>query len=142
MCSIRLDELRANKVRNSLCQSLYENVFRHIVDLANKNVVDTSPKTFSTLLHINLLDIAGFGNFLTFNKKYLPQHSQYYFLQLLESFNRNNHFEQLCINFVNEKIQQMFVKMMLKKEEEWYAIENLEVPKIQFFDNNPILGNQ
>lgn len=31
---------------------------------------------------------------------------------------------------------------MLKKEEERYAFESLEVPKIQFFDNNLILGTQ
>lgn len=57
-----------------------------------------------------------------------------------ESFYGNNHFEQLCINFINEKVQQMFVKIMLKNEEEWYASESLEIPKIQFLDNDPILG--
>lgn len=36
----------------------------------------------------------------------------------------------------------MFVKIMLKKEEEWYKSESLEVPKIPFLDNDPILGKQ
>lgn len=36
----------------------------------------------------------------------------------------------------------MFVKIMLKKEEEWYEIENLEVPEIPFLDNDQILGKQ
>lgn len=31
---------------------------------------------------------------------------------------------------------------MLKKEEEWYKSESLEVPKIPFLDNDPILGKQ
>lgn len=34
----------------------------------------------------------------------------------------------------------MFVKIMLKNEEEWYASEQLEIPKIPFLDNNVILG--
>lgn len=57
----------------------------------------------------------------------------------LESFEQN-YFEQLCINYVNEKIHQMFVKRMLKDEEDWYATESLEVPKITFLDNSLILG--
>lgn len=48
----------------------------------------------------------------------------------------------MCINFVNEKVQQMFVKTMLRDEQEWYAQECLEVPTIPFFDNNRILGRQ
>lgn len=36
----------------------------------------------------------------------------------------------------------MFVKIMLKNEEDWYARENLEVPKIHFLDNSPILGKR
>lgn len=36
----------------------------------------------------------------------------------------------------------MFVKKMLKNEEEWYASENLEIPKIHFLDNSPILGKR
>lgn len=56
-----------------------------------------------------------------------------------ESFEKN-FFEQMCINYVNEKIQQMFVKIMLKDEEKWYASECVEIPKIPFLDNSPILG--
>ena len=61
---------------------------------------------------------------------------------LLESFDKKNHFEQLCINFINEKVQQMFIKMMLKSEQEWYASENVEIPEIPFLDNHPILGKR
>lgn len=34
----------------------------------------------------------------------------------------------------------MFVNIMLKKEEEWYASEQIEIPKIPFLDNKSILG--
>lgn len=46
----------------------------------------------------------------------------------------------MCINYINEKVQQMFVKRMLKEEEEWYSRECLDLPKIQFLDNCCILG--
>lgn len=56
-----------------------------------------------------------------------------------ESF-KNNYFEQICINYVNEKVQQMFVKLMLKDEEEFARQECLQIPKIPFLDNGLILG--
>lgn len=34
----------------------------------------------------------------------------------------------------------MFAKINLKNEEEYYRSENLEIPTIQFFNNDPILG--
>lgn len=37
-------------------------------------------------------------------------------------------------------MQQMFVKLMLKDEQNWYAQERLEIPTIPFFDNSLILG--
>lgn len=144
--SIQLDHLRAKKVKNSLCQFLYEHVFRNVIHLINKsqdkNMFGDDLEN-STLSHISLLDIAGFGNFATFFTAEIACEYLiilFYAFHLLESFNRNNHFEQLCINFINEKIQQMFVKIMIKNEEQWYASENLEIPKIQFLDNDPVLG--
>lgn len=58
----------------------------------------------------------------------------------LESFNEGNHFEQLCINYVNEKIQQSFVQLMLRNESDYYAREHLDIPQIPFLDNSCILG--
>lgn len=60
-------------------------------------------------------------------------------LFFLESFEKN-YFEQFSINYINEKVQQMFIKLMIKDEEEWYAKEYLEIPKIPFFDNSLILS--
>lgn len=48
----------------------------------------------------------------------------------------------MCINFINEKIQQMFVRIMLKDEQDWYARERLEIPVIPFLDNSLILGKR
>ena len=39
-----------------------------------------------------------------------------------EIFNKNG-FEQFCINYVNEKLQQIFIELTLKSEQEEYASE-------------------
>lgn len=53
---------------------------------------------------------------------------------------KNNNFEQFCINYANEKIHQFFVKCMLKDEQQFYQKENLNVPDVPFFDNFDIIS--
>lgn len=38
-----------------------------------------------------------------------------------------NQFEQLCINYVNEKLQQIFIQLTLKTEQEEYVREQIKV---------------
>jgi len=40
-------------------------------------------------------------------------------------------FEQFCINFCNEKLQQLFIQLTLKSEQEEYEMEGIEVKYIQ-----------
>ncbi|EOD27387.1 hypothetical protein EMIHUDRAFT_457182 [Emiliania huxleyi CCMP1516] len=47
----------------------------------------------------------------------------------------SNSFEQLCINFANEKLQQCFISLTLRAEQEVYAREGIEWSPVQFFDN-------
>lgn len=54
--------------------------------------------------------------------------------------NTQSKYEQFCINYINEKFQQFFVKKMVKEEEQFYEMENLGVPKVPYFDNETILG--
>lgn len=61
----------------------------------------------------------------------------YYIAEFHEPYSS---FEQFWINYVNERFQQLFVKKMLKIEEEWYKKDGLDVPNIPFFDNIGILG--
>lgn len=47
-------------------------------------------------------------------------------------------FEQLCINFCNEKLQQLFIELTLKSEQEEYLKEGIEWQNVEYFDNKVI----
>jgi myosin-1 len=47
-------------------------------------------------------------------------------------------FEQLCINYCNEKLQQVFVELTLKQEQEEYAREGVQWEAVDYFDNKII----
>ena len=51
-----------------------------------------------------------------------------------EIFQKNG-FEQFCINFVNEKLQQIFIELTLKAEQEEYFQEGIKWKEIEYFNN-------
>ena len=67
-----------------------------------------------------------------------------HFIGVLDIFGfeifENNSFEQLCINFCNEKLQQHFNKHTFKEEEELYRTEGVEYTPVEFIDNQPVLN--
>ena len=65
---------------------------------------------------IGILDIFGFENF------------------------EHNSFEQMCINYANENLQQFFVKHIFKMEQEEYTKEGINWEKISFIDNQATLN--
>jgi myosin-1 len=44
----------------------------------------------------------------------------------------------VCINFVNEQLQQIFIELTLKSEQEEYAAEGIPWKDIQYVDNKPL----
>ena len=69
----------------------------------------------STCLSLGILDIYGF-----------------------EIFERNG-FEQFCINYANEKLQQHFNMHTFKHEEKVYELEQIVYQHVQYIDNQRVL---
>lgn len=44
-------------------------------------------------------------------------------------------FEQFCINYCNEKLQQLFIQLTLKSEQEEYLREGIEWEPVEYFNN-------
>ncbi|EEC13929.1 myosin IB, putative [Ixodes scapularis] len=51
---------------------------------------------------------------------------------------KKNSFEQFCINYCNEKLQQLFIELTLKSEQEEYFKEGIEWTPINYFNNKVI----
>ncbi|WFD29654.1 class II myosin [Malassezia sp. CBS 17886] len=104
---VPLNATQAAAVRDALAKAIYNNLFEWIVARLNQSL---NPRTEAANV-IGVLDIYGFEIF------------------------ENNSFEQLCINYVNEKLQQIFIELTLKKEQEEYAQEQIQWTPIQYFNN-------
>lgn len=88
----------------AISKAMYDRLFKWLVKRVNENL-DTKQKRQH---FIGVLDIAGF-----------------------EIFDKNS-FEQLCINFTNEKLQQFFNHHMFVLEQEEYKREGIEWTFIDF----------
>ncbi|XP_029349209.1 myosin VIb isoform X5 [Echeneis naucrates] len=97
---------QANNARDALAKAVYSRLFDHVV----KRVNQCFPFQTSTNF-IGVLDIAGFEYF------------------------EHNSFEQFCINYCNEKLQQFFNERILKEEQELYQREGLGVNEVHYVDN-------
>ena len=107
---VPLNTVQATAVRDALAKALYFNLFDWIVDRVNASLAARG----SVMNTIGILDIYGF-----------------------EIFEKNS-FEQLCINYVNEKLQQIFIQLTLKTEQEEYAREQIKWTPIKYFDNKVV----
>ncbi|XP_008296362.1 unconventional myosin-VI-like, partial [Stegastes partitus] len=97
---------QANNARDALAKAVYSRLFDHVVTRVNQCFPFDSSANF-----IGVLDIAGFEYF------------------------EHNSFEQFCINYCNEKLQQFFNERILKEEQELYQREGLGVNEVHYVDN-------
>ncbi|KAG5243498.1 myosin [Salix suchowensis] len=106
-----LDPLAAILSRDALAKTIYSRLFDWLVDKIN-NSIGQDPNSKSL---IGVLDIYGFESF------------------------KFNSFEQFCINFTNEKLQQHFNQHVFKMEQEEYTKEEINWSYIEFVDNQDVL---
>ena len=109
-----LDSEKAYYTRDALAKVVYFRLFDYVVSRVNRaldtaNIQDSAMA--KDLVTVGVLDIYGF-----------------------EIFERNS-FEQFCINFVNEKLQQIFIEKTLKSEQDEYAAENIQWVPVEYFNN-------
>ncbi|XP_038606472.1 unconventional myosin-Va isoform X3 [Tachyglossus aculeatus] len=107
-----ISKLQAVNARDALAKHIYAKLFNWIVDHVNQ-ALHSAMKQHS---FIGVLDIYGFETF------------------------EINSFEQFCINYANEKLQQQFNMHVFKLEQEEYMKEQIPWTLIDFYDNQPCIN--
>ncbi|CAD5125633.1 DgyrCDS13833 [Dimorphilus gyrociliatus] len=106
-----LSKSQAFFTKDALSKYIYSKFFHYIVQLVNDRLNIAKKHT----KFIGVLDIYGFETFEV------------------------NSFEQFCINYANEKLQQQFCLHVFKLEQEEYVKEEIEWSFIDFYDNQPCI---
>ncbi|XP_070543258.1 unconventional myosin-Ie-like isoform X2 [Ptychodera flava] len=104
--NLKLNTEQAAYTRDALSKAIHSRIFDFLVESINQAMQKDKEE-----INIGVLDIYGF-----------------------EIFQRNG-FEQFCINFVNEKLQQIFIELTLKAEQEEYINEGIKWKPIDYFNN-------
>lgn len=105
------NRIQAIGARDSLCSAIYTRVFDYLIHKTN---IALQKYGSQKSVVIGVLDIYGF-----------------------EIFTKNG-FEQFCINYVNEKLQQFFIELTLKAEQEEYEKEGIKWTPIKYFNNKVV----
>ncbi|EEB10549.1 myosin-5A, putative [Pediculus humanus corporis] len=103
----------STSAKEALSKHMYAQLFDWIVTVINNALENSRDKTDHKI--IGVLDIYGFETF------------------------EINSFEQFCINYANEKLQQQFNQHVFKLEQEEYLKEEIEWKFIDFYDNQPCI---
>ncbi|KAI9850696.1 MAG: Myosin type-2 heavy chain 1 [Thelocarpon superellum] len=109
-----LTQQQAVVVRDSVAKFIYSSLFDWLVEIINRGLATEEVISRATTF-IGVLDIYGFEHFA------------------------KNSFEQFCINYANEKLQQEFNQHVFKLEQEEYMREEINWTFIDFSDNQPCI---
>ncbi|KAL9129121.1 MAG: hypothetical protein Q9217_002331 [Psora testacea] len=109
-----LTQQQALVVRDSVAKFIYSSLFDWLVETINAGLA-TEEVSNRAATFIGVLDIYGFEHFA------------------------KNSFEQFCINYANEKLQQEFNQHVFKLEQEEYLREQIDWTFIDFADNQPCI---
>uniref|UniRef100_M4BXS7 Myosin-like protein n=1 Tax=Hyaloperonospora arabidopsidis (strain Emoy2) TaxID=559515 RepID=M4BXS7_HYAAE len=117
VAEIALTAVESIKSRNGLAKDMFSKIFDWLVSQINKSTayVGGSLGVGTGSKFIGILDIFGFES-----------------LQI-------NSFEQLCINYTNEMLQQQFNQHVFVYEQEVYVEEGIDFSRLEFKDNRPCL---
>ncbi|XP_003465851.1 unconventional myosin-Ig isoform X1 [Cavia porcellus] len=107
----------ASYARDACAKAVYQRLFEWVVDRINgiMEARDRDPRRDGKDTVIGVLDIYGFEVFPV------------------------NSFEQFCINYCNEKLQQLFIQLILKQEQEEYEREGIAWQSVEYFNNATIV---
>jgi len=109
-----LTQAQAIVVKDSVAKYIYSSLFDWLVEIINRSLA-TDEVLNRVSSFIGVLDIYGFEHFA------------------------KNSFEQFCINYANEKLQQEFNQHVFKLEQEEYLKEKIDWTFIDFSDNQPCI---
>ncbi|KAI0167060.1 putative myosin MYO2 [Hypoxylon sp. FL1284] len=109
-----LTQQQALVVRDSVAKFIYSSLFDWLVEVINRSLA-TDEVLSRVGSFIGVLDIYGFEHFA------------------------KNSFEQFCINYANEKLQQQFNSHVFRLEQEEYVREQIDWKFIEFSDNQPCI---
>ncbi|GCC21785.1 hypothetical protein chiPu_0020260, partial [Chiloscyllium punctatum] len=142
-----VSKTQAASSRNALVKGIYDLLFLWIVKKINSVInTPTTKGPGKVCSSIGLLDIFGFENFDS--NRYLESLKCLARQTMLVDVGNEDgdsnvppffSFEQLCINFANEHLQQFFVKCVFKEEQEEYVQENINWQHMDFIDNQRTL---
>eukprot|EP00808_Paulinella_micropora_P000859 g46272.t1 len=113
--AVYLNVPQAIQVRDSFSKALYNSLFTVLTTRLNSSIETPTAADGTGSHNVGVLDIYGFEIF------------------------ENNSFEQFCINYCNEKLQQVFIKMVLEQEQKEYVAEGISWTEIDYFDNGVIV---
>ena len=99
----------------SMCKTWYDSLFCYMIEHINTTLANGHTAGSHSTRWIGVLDIFGFENFPI------------------------NYWEQLCINYTNEKLQQHFINVCLSLDQIEYKKEGVQVSAVDFVDNQQCL---